>query len=179
MSAFDRALRFVLRWEGGHSKDPDDAGGETYCGISRVHHPDWPGWALVTSGAHAQANDMIILREDLNALLLDFYRTEYWYRLRCDDMPENVAIALFDSGVNCGRGTSAKWLQNAAYVPADGIIGPKTIAAVNANEHETLVRLIEQRSKRYDAIVANNPSQAKFLNGWKNRLDALRKEVGL
>jgi lysozyme family protein len=37
---FDKALSFVLSWEGGYSNDPDDPGGETNFGISKRSYPN-------------------------------------------------------------------------------------------------------------------------------------------
>lgn len=169
-NSFDRALKFVLRWEGGYSHDEADPGGETYCGISRVNHPDWPGWAKVDSG---YAVEKMGLEDDVR----DFYRTEFWTPLRSDDMPDNVAVVCFDTAVNCGKGRAARWLQEAVGVVQDGSVGPKTTAAVNAAPGEAIRGLFASRADHYVLIVAKNPALRKFLRGWDNRLNALRQEV--
>jgi type VI secretion system secreted protein VgrG len=38
---FLKAFNTTMTFEGGYANDPDDAGGETYMGISRRYHPDW------------------------------------------------------------------------------------------------------------------------------------------
>ena len=40
MKDFDKALKFVLKWEGGYSNDPNDPGGETKYGISKRSYPE-------------------------------------------------------------------------------------------------------------------------------------------
>jgi len=40
-------LAYTLDLEGGYSNDIDDAGGETYAGISRNNFPDWYGWTII------------------------------------------------------------------------------------------------------------------------------------
>ena len=175
MTAFERALKFTLSWEGGHSKDPDDAGGETYCGISRVAHPDWVGWHLLDAPVGLTPKSM---HEMLADDVADFYRAEYWDKMRCGDMPDIVGIVVFDGGVNCGRKTAVKWLQNAVGAISDGVVGPKTLSSVASPDPKWICEdLIQQRDKHYDAIVMRNPVQVKFLRGWKNRTAALRKEV--
>jgi len=169
MTSFDRAMRFVLRWEGGYTHDEADPGGETYCGISRVNHPDWPGWAELDAHDidHLVPIDMV----------KDFYRAEFWSPLRCDDMPGNVATALFDTAVNCGKSRAARWLQGAVGVVRDGSIGPKTVAVVNASPDEAIRGLIASREEHYAVIVAKNAKLRKFMKGWQNRVDALKQEI--
>ena len=179
MTAFERALKFTLAWEGGHVSDPDDAGGETYCGISRVAHPDWEGWKYIDADEVKELG----MAQDVDALrgmVSDFYRAEYWDKMRCGNMPGIVGIVVFDSGVNCGRKTAVKWLQNVVRVPADGIVGNVTLSALNGTvlSHEVICAdILDMRDERYDNIVMRNPVQVKFLRGWKNRTAALRKEV--
>ena len=47
MSYFLDAYSITLQHEGGYGNDPDDVGGETYKGISRVYNPSWKGWGLI------------------------------------------------------------------------------------------------------------------------------------
>ncbi|MDR1943393.1 MAG: hypothetical protein LBQ19_01075 [Synergistaceae bacterium] len=39
--------------------------------------------------------------------------------------------------------------------------------------------LLVKRKNFYDDIISSNPSQAKFKNGWYNRLKALAAEAGV
>jgi lysozyme family protein len=65
-------------------------------------------------------------------------------------------------------------LQDAVGVTADGIVGPKTINAVNGADAEWLLtRCFLRRSRYYADIIKSNSSQGKYLNGWFNRLDEL------
>ena len=47
MAEFKKAYDKTMGHEGGYVHDPDDAGGETYKGISRRYHPGWEGWKVV------------------------------------------------------------------------------------------------------------------------------------
>lgn len=81
---FEKAIKFVLKWEGGYSNDPNDPGGETNYGISRKSYPN----------------------EDIKNMTLErakkIYYENYWLNSRCDLIPEPFNIILFDTAVNCG-----------------------------------------------------------------------------
>ena len=94
MSQFDRALDFVLRWEGGYSNDPDDPGGETKFGISRRAYPDVNIKDLTREGAAA------------------IYKRDYWDVFACDSRQADCALAIFDTCVNCGIARTALWLED-------------------------------------------------------------------
>lgn len=47
MADFKTAYKKIEAAEGGYCFDPDDAGGETYKGISRKANPNWDGWISI------------------------------------------------------------------------------------------------------------------------------------
>ena len=50
-----------------------------------------------------------------------------------------------------------------------------TLALVNAQDEITLCnKVCAQREAFYRSIVANNPSQAKYLNGWLRRVHEMQ-----
>jgi lysozyme family protein len=144
----------------GYVNDPDDKGGETKYGIAK------------------NAN------VDLNITTLDWegakrvYYKRYWLPGDCQNMPSRLAVLHFDGCVNHGVGRQAKFLQRAVGADADGDIGPATLALVAAqDEIEICNSVCEQRENFYKSIVANNPSQAKFLNGWLRRIREMQAFV--
>ncbi len=150
-SVFDQAVGFVLkeRIEGGYVNDPRDPGGETNFGISKRAYP--------------KVNIRALTREEAVAI----YRRDYWDANRCDDLPPKIAVALFDAAVNQGSGAARLLLQKAVDVTADGIIGPQTLAAVEAaDEDELIVQFLGWRLRRY-AFTAN---AATYMRGWANRV---------
>lgn len=81
---------------------------------------------------------------------------------------------MFDSAVQHGAKKAIQLLQDAVGVTADGIVGTKTINAVNGADAEwLLIRCFLRRSRYYADIIKANASQGKYLNGWFNRLDEL------
>jgi hypothetical protein len=99
--SFDRALAFVLLWEGGHSNDPDDAGGETYRGVSRKKNPQWPGWEFVDK------KDFVTADKEIEA----FYKGNYWNMCACDDLSYPFDMVVFDTAVNMGVGRALSFKE--------------------------------------------------------------------
>ena len=46
-------------------------------------------------------------------------------------MPPSIALLVFDSAINSGIGRAVRWLQDAASVAQDGVIGPRTLQAID------------------------------------------------
>ena len=71
-----------------------------------------------------------------------------------------------------GQGIGIKRVQKLLGVTADGIVGPKTLAAVNnADPKELFTKVYNARAAHFNAIVKANPSQKKWLKGWMNRIN--------
>lgn len=161
---FLEALKFTLKWEGGYSHDPADPGGETYCGVSRQAHPEWEGWLLV-DGLIAKNSPS----PELDTLVQDLYRTQYWNRCGCPQLPPRLAIAVFDWAVNSGPERALKALQRLVGAPSDGLWGPKTLEALQSYmDRQVAIDIHVARRQFVDRL--NNP---RFTTGWMNRLNAL------
>ncbi len=154
MPNFDKAFKKVIGHEGGYVNDPDDNGGETKYGISKRAYPQIDIKNLTLDGAK------------------EIYKKDYWTRLKCDDInSEQIAIELFDMGVNSGNKTAVKIAQSILDIAIDGIIGTKTIAAINEiDEEKFLLAFKLGRVARYVDICNKNKTQSKFLLGWCNRV---------
>jgi len=59
----------------------------------------------------------------------------------------------------------------------DGIVGPKTITVLNARDPRELFAQIKQARLNFvDNIVRKKPSQKRFINGWKYRINEIKFE---
>ena len=152
--SFDRAVAMVLRHEGGYSLDPRDPGGETRFGISKRAYPDV---------------DILHLTEDEAKAI---YRRDYWDKLRTDEIPEPLAICLFDAAVNMGRDKAVRLLQRACGVAQDGVMGGNTIAAANRLP-EAVVRFSTERAIAYTGIRGFDT----FGKGWLRRTFSVALEA--
>lgn len=114
------------------------------------------------------------------AEILDIFRTRYWAYLPglCT---ERLAIALFDTAVLHGKTYAAKRLQIALGLDGDGLVGPKTIAAVQQSgaEARALRPFLQARDDRYEQIIAHDGSQVVFYRGWERRHDMLCDELAV
>ena len=153
MTSFDKAFEILIGHEGGYVNDVNDRGGETRYGISKRAYPHIDIANLTLAQAKA------------------IYRNDYWDKAKCSSLPPDLALLVFDAAVNNGVGAAIRWLQRAANVTADGIIGPKTIAAsfssgVAARFH----------AMRVDAMT-KMPTWPNHGRGWTKRLAALPFEA--
>ncbi|HPO09422.1 MAG TPA: glycosyl hydrolase 108 family protein [bacterium] len=183
-TAFDRALARLLEAEGGYVNDPDDAGGETYRGIARRFHPDWPGWNIVDMAK--QTPDLWSL-PDLQERVAEFYRAEFWSRFRGDDIPDEIAAELLDIAVNLGVHRAVQFLQRALnlwpfegdWLAVDGIMGLATEARVNVlrpDEIRAIVTILNiLQGVHYIERVEDRPVNAKYLKGWLKRVTLERR----
>ena len=66
----------------------------------------------------------------------------------------------------------------AAHVQADGIVGSKTLRAVNkAPSVKLLQTLLVARKAFYINLVRRRPDQRRFLRGWLNRTEDMARGV--
>ena len=172
-ATFRRALRFTLAYEGGYVNHPKDPGGATNKGITQATYNTWRRSRALAFRAVAY-----IRSEEVE----EIYRRRYWIATRCDaiaDISPELAVCLFDFAVNSGPKRAVKYLQRSALVSADGIIGPKTIVAVfNAVKRDER-QFIRSYIATREAFVRGLRTFRTFGRGWMNRLNALRREVGV
>jgi len=164
--AFDDALEAIFRWEGGFSDHPADPGGATNMGITISTLRAWRAPDPVT------VDDLENLTR---AEAADIYRANYWDACNCDELPEGVALAVFDSAVNQGPLRARRLLQTAAGVEADGIIGPITMGAIlTAEQIKLLDEFMARRAVHYASLTAT------FHLGWYRRvMDIHRRALEL
>jgi lysozyme family protein len=79
------------------------------------------------------------------------YKKSYWDKVQADSLPPIVRYAVFDAAVNSGVGASVKWLQQSVGATPDGVLGPKTLAALNEVNPEGLLR--KMLAKRLRAMT--------------------------
>lgn len=107
MAKFDPEFNKLILAEGGYIDDPDDAGGETYLGISRKNNPYWSGWKVIDKIKKQYGTKNITSRLKQNAELTEdakrLYKDKYWDVMELDDIPsQEIAHQMFDTCVNCG-----------------------------------------------------------------------------
>lgn len=178
MANFQLFKPLLYKQEGFYSNDPADSGGETWRGISRNNYPKWAGWAFVD--AHRSDPDFPNVLRGLPLLsdLCDkFYECHEWDTIQADDITnQSIANFLVDWEVNAGIGAPIEHAQILLGLPADGIMGPRTLGALNAlREGETFFEQLQQaRVNFYRDVVRAHPKDAKFLRNWIDRTMSFR-----
>lgn len=153
---FNTAFDLLLGHEGGYSDHAADPGGRTKYGI--------------TEAVAREAGYTDDMRELPLDVAKDIYLARYWRPIRADDLPPGIRYTVFDGAVNSGPAQATRWLQRALGVEADGVIGPKTLAAAYAQDmHALRLRMLAQRL-RFMAGLANWPA---FSRGWARRISDL------
>ena len=166
MASFSLAITKVFDWEGEYSDHPADRGGETFFGISRRYNPDWEGWEYVDVGDYTTAR----------ALAVGFYR-RMWENLNLEKVKEQeVAEFIFDSAVNLHPATAVRLLQKSLrlcgrkLLKVDGILGPKTLWAVNSTDSDRLLTIFRAYRAHYYIERIENGYGEEFIYGWLRRI---------
>lgn len=104
----------------------------------------------------------------------DLLRLLFWERCSADAIHSSrVAAAIVDWVWHSGPGI-LRHIQRLLGVKVDTIIGPKTIAAINARDPVSLFSEIqERRISYYRAIAPEGSANHRFLRGWINRVNRL------
>ena len=163
---FEKALKRILKHEGGYVNDPLDSGGMTNLGVTKRVWEEFVGHPVSEADMRALTPEIIA----------PMYKMKYWNSSYCEVLPKGLDYVVFDFAVNAGTGRSVKTLQQAIGCVADGVIGPKTMAAINDAEPKDLIaKFSDARADFYQGIVARKPDQTRFIKGWLNRVEESRK----
>lgn len=169
--AFEAALPFILRWEGGFVDHPADPGGRTNRGVTQRVYSAWCARQGLPNRDVKHIDDA-----EVHAI----YRSGYWLPPRCDLLGQPLDLVQLDTAVNMGPGRAVRFLQQAVGCGIDGDFGPTTqAAAAQCSVGDAVAAYCDLREAFYRRIVAAKPDQAVFLRGWMNRLNSLRRAAGL
>lgn len=163
--SLDRALDLLLAHEGGFSDHPADKGGKTLWGVTEAVFHAW---------LRGQGKPVRAVRTMTRDECRELYRALYWNKCGADKLPWPISYLAFDGGVNSGVTRGTKWVQQGLGVPADGKVGPQTVAAANKAVAEgdagKVLAIVRARADFIAEIIQNKPSQVVFLKGWTRRL---------
>lgn len=162
-------VRFML--EGGYVDNPNDKGGETWCGLTKKFLQD---------------NNIRIPPSEED--IYSGYRIIYEYLIDpvkktpvLDDLPYEVALCIFDMLVHMGKTNAIKKLQQVLGVKVDGKYGPETHNAlmreVKNNKLALCNRLVSSKLKHYAEIWGKDKSQLVFARGWVRRMCDIMDEI--
>ena len=151
MADIKNFIPFILKIEGGFANDPIDRGGATNKGVT-----------IATYEAYCKKKGLprpsvADLKHISDAHWRDIIKTMFWDKWRADDIhSQKVANILVDwvwaSGIH-----GIKKPQALLGVVADGIVGNKTLSAVNFADPDQLFEAIfKERVKFINGIVSRS-----------------------
>lgn len=163
MADFEPAVTITLQHEGGFYHNP--VTGEI------VNH----GITLkfVQSSRYRPNADEAFIQNLTTAEASAIYQTYFWNANHIGSInDQNLANKVFDLTVNMGP-AALKLLQSAVNCAADGVLGPISIAQINARDPvELLAEYKQLAARRYTEIAQGNQELAGDLTGWLARLDS-------
>jgi lysozyme family protein len=163
----------ILAWEGnGFFVLKNDKGGPTKMGITIGT------WQQI---GYDKDKDGDIDVDDLKAIDAKDYELvvqKFWDRWKGDQIKNQSIAEILVDWVWTSGSHGIEIPQRLLGVTPDGNVGPKTIAALNAQVPAVIFqRIKEARGAFYDRIVKNNPSQRKWIKGWHNRNNSFKFKV--
>ncbi len=195
MANFDIAAEIVLDHEGEYNSIKEDRGNYVCSDLGWVKVTSYPFSCKDRStprfvgtmrgiaapnlakwlGRMPTASEMRALTENTARQI---YKAWFWDNILADRInSQELANLFFDAKVN-QTGYSVYEMQRAcndlgSILVVDGVVGSKTIAAINSHDYRKLHdQYKERRRLKYYEQVEKYPSQEKFLRTWLNRLDS-------
>lgn len=172
MADFEEAMKELAGLEKGLANWKGDPGGITNYGVSLK---------FLKEHAIDVNTDHVINQLDVRALTpqkaADIFLEYFWNPMQLGEIhSQAVANQMFDLAANAWTTTSARVAQRALVdlgvpVSVDGVVGPATVAAINAQDPQSFLGAFKNyATKFYAAVVYNNPTMSKFLHSWMSRL---------
>lgn len=166
MADYRKLVPMIKKWEGGWANNPADPGGCTMSGITIGTYKRYFGNKKTCNDLKKLTNnewDTIFINGYWNKWLAD--------RIECQSIANLLVDWVWTSGVY-----GIKYPQQILGVTADGIVGPKTLAAINDyKDKKELFQKLWNRRKQYFEACAKG-AKSCFLKGWLNRLNDFKWE---
>lgn len=159
--------QFEIARISGWSHDPDDPGGPTMIDVT-----------LATYSAYRKQHGIAHTgTEHLRAISFEEWseilKTMFWDKWKGDEIDSQGIANLLADWV---WGSGEKTIRNAQRVigvKADGIVGPKTLTAINSADPAILFAHLRDARESY---FRNCRGAWKYLRGWLRRLAAIRPD---
>lgn len=170
MAQLEPLARFILSYEGGFVNDPHDSGGATNKGVTiatwrqQGYDKDFDG--------DIDVEDLKLISDDD---AIEILRKNYWNRWQADKITSQPIANMLVDWVWASGSCGIKLPQAMIGVKPDGIVGPKTLAALESQEPEHFFyRLKNRRMNFVRNLCLYVPVKRRYLNGWIRRINAIK-----
>lgn len=184
-------LPFILKWEGGFVNDPADAGGATNKGVT-IGTWRQVGYDKDSDGDIDVQDLKLLSNNDVRDRVL---KPHYWNRWKADNIQsQKIANILVDWVWGSGK-HGIVIPQRLLGVKDDGIVGEKTLSAVNFADPDQLFDAIykarvdflneitQSSIAKYEKKIGRKATESelmkytnkRFLKGWLNRLADIKR----
>ena len=163
MADHKKAAPRIRKWEGGFSDNPLDKGGATMKGVTLRTYREFYG----------RDKTVADLKRITDTEWDHIFKRGYWDVIKGDEIEsQSIADVMADWVWMSGTRYPVRCLQRILGVADDGIVGKRTIEAINTYKDKRVLfeKILARRRQYYDNLVRSNPRQRVFLNGWLNRL---------
>ncbi|MDE7465023.1 MAG: hypothetical protein K2M59_01160 [Muribaculaceae bacterium] len=195
MAQIEKMIPHILKWEVGQTKEeiekkiwnkltprqifdrvksrgyhciPGDRGEDTMCGVT---FKTFSEWRVKQGKPKPTIADLKALQYDEWMAIL---KSGFWGRCKADQIVNQSIAEMLVDWCWVNGPVAIRKAQNVLSCAQDGIVGPKTLAALNDREEASVFnRLKNARIRSYDNIVRSNPAQMRFYNGWVNRTNSI------
>ena len=164
---FDKCFELVLQHEGHYVNDPRDPGGRTNMGVTQR------AWEAYLNRSVTEAEMRTLTPDDVKS----FYKTQYWDKVKGDQLPAGIDYAVFDFAVNSGANRAIKMLQQLAGVLVDGSLGPKSMEAIRSCDPDQIIDALCDMRLDFLKRLATFDTYGK---GWTSRVAEVKlKAIGM
>lgn len=162
---------FILSYEGGFSNHPADKGGATNKGVTIA---TWRSVGYDKDGdGDIDVDDLRLLTDQ--DVIDHVMKPHYWDRWKADQIKSQSIANLLVDWVWASGKYGITNVQKILGVTVDGIVGSKTLAALNgyADQKYLFARIHAARVTYIENLCIKDPSQKVFRTGWLRRLNAI------
>lgn len=154
---------FILKFEGGYAGNIDGQ----ICTMK--------GITLNTYKAfYGKNKDCSDLKKITDEEWLYIFKKGFYDRIKGDEIKnDSLCLLIVDWCWMSGVKTAIRKVQSAIGVKSDGVVGPKTLYALNSIPREAFDKIFGRREYFYQRLVEKNPENKKYIKGWLRRLRSI------
>ncbi|MDE6549798.1 MAG: peptidoglycan domain protein [Muribaculaceae bacterium] len=187
MAQLEKLIPFLIFWETGIqdqslttetlfakaksrgiANDPADRGGATMVGVTIATYRDYCKRKRLPTPSASSLSKLSYSE------WLEILKIMFWDRWQADQIADQRIAEMLVDWVWTSGSYGITLPQKLLGVKTDGIVGPKTLYAVNArNPAELFESLKRERIAYTNRICRSRPANAKFHSGWIRRINSL------